>query len=126
MSASILIVEDHEKVRSMLRHLLEVNFSEFPVIEAASGEEVFALALSEPPRLVIMDISLPGISGIEATRELHASFPSTPILIFTIHEESIYRKEAEAAGASAYVPKLALQNNLLPQLTSILVDINKQ
>ena len=125
MLASILIVEDHEIVRRALRDLLEVKFSEYPVIEAASGEEVFALALTEPPRLVIMDISLPGISGIEATRKLRASFPSTPILIFTVHEDSIYRKEAEAAGACAYVPKRALQNELLPQLTSILVDINE-
>ena len=124
MSAPILIVEDHEIVRRALRDLLEVRFSEYPVIETASGEEVFDLSLTEPPRLVIMDISLPGMSGIEATRKLRASFPSTPILIFTVHEDSIYRKEAEAAGASAYVPKRALQNDLLPQLTSILVDIN--
>jgi DNA-binding NarL/FixJ family response regulator len=126
MPASILIVEDHQIVRRALRDLLAVKFSEYPVIEAASGEEVFALSLTEPPRLVIMDISLPGMSGIEATRKLHASFPSTPILIFTVHEDSIYRKEAEAAGACVYVPKRALQNDLLPQLTSILVDINGQ
>ena len=124
MPASILIVEDHEIVRRVLRNLLEVKFSEYPVIEAASGEDVIALALTEPPRLVIMDISLPGMSGIEATRKLRASFPSTPILIFTVHEDSIYRQEAEAAGACAYVTKYALQNDLLPQLTSILVDNN--
>ena len=124
MSAPILIVEDHEIVRRALRDLLEVRFSEYPVIETASGEEVFDLKLTEPPRLVIMDISLPGMSGIEATRKLRASFPSTPILIFTVHEDSIYRQEAEAAGACAYVPKRALQNDLLPQLTSILVDSN--
>jgi two-component system invasion response regulator UvrY len=124
MPASILIVEDHEIVRRVLRNLLEVKFSEYPVIEAASGEDVIALALTEPPRLVIMDISLPGMSGIEATRKLRASFPSTPILIFTVHEDSIYRQEAEAAGACAYVTKHALQNDLLPQLTSILIDNN--
>jgi DNA-binding NarL/FixJ family response regulator len=124
MPASILIVEDHEIVRRVLRNLLEVKFSEYPVIEAASGEEVIALALTEPPRLVIMDISLPGMSGIEATRKLCASFPSTPILIFTVHEDSIYRQEAKAAGACAYVPKRALQNDLMPQLTALLVDNN--
>jgi DNA-binding NarL/FixJ family response regulator len=124
MSASILIVEDHEKVRRALRDLLEERFSEFSVIEAACGEEIFALSITEPPRLVIMDISLPGMSGIEATRKLRSSYPSTPILIFTVHEDSIYRKEAKAAGACAYVPKHALQNDLLPQLTSILVDNN--
>ncbi len=124
MPASILIVEDHEIVRRVLRDLLEVKFSEYPVIEAASGEDVIALALTEPPRLVIMDISLPGMSGIEVTRKLRVSFPSTPILIFTVHEDSIYRQEAEAAGACAYVPKRALQNDLMPQLTALLVDNN--
>lgn len=121
MSASILIVEDHEIVRRALRDLLQVRFSEYPVIETASGEEVLALSLPEPPCLVIMDISLPGINGIETTRRLRASFPTTPILIFTIHEDSIYRREAKAAGACAYVPKHAFQNDLLPQLTSLLV-----
>lgn len=122
MPAAILIVEDQEVVRRTLRELLAVRFPKYPVIEAASGEEVFASSMTEPPRLVIMDISLPGMSGIEATRKLHHAYPSTPILIFTVHEDSIYRKEAEAAGACAYVPKRALQNDLLPQLTSILVE----
>lgn len=126
MPASILIVEDHELVRRALRKLLEVRFSEYPVVETGSGEEVLALSLTEPPRLVIMDISLPGISGIETTRKLRASFPATPVLIFTVHEDSIYRKEAEAAGACAYVPKHAFQNDLVPQLTSILVGSNGQ
>jgi DNA-binding NarL/FixJ family response regulator len=126
MPAPILIVEDQEVVRRSLRDLLQVRFSQYPVLEAASAEQAFDLILTEPPRLVIMDISLPGMNGIEATRMLHSSFPSTPILIFTIHEDSIYRKEAEAAGASAFVPKRALQNDLLPQLSSLLAEVNEQ
>jgi two-component system invasion response regulator UvrY len=120
MPATILIVEDHDKVRSALRNLLEVKYSQYQVIEASSGEEVIALTLSEPPHLVIMDITLPGMSGIEATRRIRTTYPSTQILMFTVHEDEIYREEAKAAGACAYVPKHALQSELLPQLTSLL------
>ncbi len=68
MSTTILIVEDHDAVRRSLRDWLEVEFPQCRVIEAASGEESIALIQTESPRLVIMDISLPGMSGIEATR----------------------------------------------------------
>ncbi len=120
MSGPILIVEDHDKVRLALRKLLEVKFSQYEVIEARSGEEAITLALSEDPQLIIMDITLPGISGIEATRKIRATFPSPPVVMFTIHEDDIYRKEAKDAGAIAYVAKHALQSELLPQLTNLL------
>jgi CheY-like chemotaxis protein len=61
MSGSILIVEDHDKVRQALRKLLEVKFSQFEVIEARSGEEAIALTFAEDPQLIIMDITLPGM-----------------------------------------------------------------
>jgi DNA-binding NarL/FixJ family response regulator len=120
MAASILIVEDHEKVRRALRILLEVKYSQYQVIEACSGEEALTLALAEAPQLVIMDITLPGMSGIEATRRIRATASSPPVVMFTVHEDDIYREEAEAAGAIAYVPKHALQSELLPQLSNLL------
>jgi DNA-binding NarL/FixJ family response regulator len=120
MSGSILIVEDHDKVRQALRKLLEVKFSQFEVIEARSGEEAIALTFAEDPQLIIMDITLPGMSGIEATRRIRATLPSPPVVMFTIHEDDIYRKEAKEAGAIAYVAKHALQSELLPQLSALL------
>jgi DNA-binding NarL/FixJ family response regulator len=120
MSGSILIVEDHDKVRQALRKLLDVKFSQFEVIEARSGEEAIALTFAEDPQLIIMDITLPGMSGIEATRRIRATLPSPPVVMFTIHEDDIYRKEAKEAGAIAYVAKHALQSELLPQLSALL------
>jgi DNA-binding NarL/FixJ family response regulator len=67
-----------------------------------------------------MDITLPGMSGIEATRRIRATASSPPVVMFTVHEDDIYREEAEAAGAIAYVPKHALQSELLPQLSNLL------
>ncbi len=122
MPATILIVEDQELVRRALRKLLEVVYSRYQVIEAASGEEALGLTKTEQPHLVIMDITLPGMSGIEATQRIRAAYPTTQVVMFTIHEDQIYREEAEAAGAIAYVPKRALQSELLPQLTSLLAD----
>jgi DNA-binding NarL/FixJ family response regulator len=120
MSASILIVEDHEKVRQALRKLLEVKFSQYQVIETSSGEEAITLTLTKAPHLIIMDITLPGMSGIEATRRIQDTSCSPPVLIFTIHEDEIYRQEAKEAGAIAYVAKHALQSELMSQLSNLL------
>jgi DNA-binding NarL/FixJ family response regulator len=126
MPATILIVEDQELVRRALRKLLEVVYSRYQVIEAASGEEALGLTKTEQPHLVIMDITLPGMNGIEATQRIRAAYPTTQVVMFTIHEDQIYREEAEAAGAIAYVPKRALQSELLPQLTSLLAGSRDQ
>lgn len=120
MTDSILIVEDHEKVRRALRKLLEVRFSQYHVIEAGTGEEALQQTLTNAPQLILMDITLPGMSGIEATRRIRALGSSPAIVMFTIHEDDIYRQEAEEAGAVAYVTKQALQSELLPQLATLL------
>jgi DNA-binding NarL/FixJ family response regulator len=123
MSTSILIVEDHEKVRRALRKLLEFKFSQYQVIEASSGEEAVTLTLAEAPQLIIMDITLPGMNGIEATRRIRATSSSPQVVMFTVHEDDIYRQEAEDAGAIAYVAKHALQSELLPQLSALLTTV---
>jgi len=122
MPATILIVEDHDAVRRSLRGWLEVEFPQCRVIEAASGEQAIALIRSESPRLVLMDISLPGMSGIEATRQIKATLPSAQVVMLTIHEGDTYRADATAAGASAYVPKRTMQTELIPTLAALLAD----
>ena len=122
MPATILIVEDHDAVRRSLRDWLEVEFPQCRVIEAASGEEAIALIRIESPRLVVMDISLPGMSGIEATRRIKAALPSTQVVMLTIHEDDAHRADAAAAGASAYVPKRVMQTELIPTLAALLAD----
>jgi two-component system invasion response regulator UvrY len=122
MPATILIVEDHEAVRRSLRDWLAVEFPQCRVIEAASGEQALALIQIESPRLVIMDISLPGMSGIEATRQIRATLPSAQIVMLTIHNGDAYRADAAAAGASAFVPKRAMQTELIPTLAALLAN----
>ncbi len=122
MPATILIVEDHDAVRRSLRAWLETEFSQCRVIEVASGEDAVALLRVESPRLVVLDISLPGISGIEATRQIKAILPSAQVVILTIHEGDTYRAEATAAGASAYVPKRVMRTELIPTLAALLAN----
>jgi DNA-binding NarL/FixJ family response regulator len=118
----ILIVEDHDAVRRALRDWLEVEFPQYRVIEVASGEEAIALTRSESPRLVVMDITLPGMSGIEATRQIKAILPSAHVVMLTIHDDDTHRAYAAAAGASAYVPKRTMQTELIPTLAALLAN----
>jgi len=120
MPETILVVEDHEAVRRSLRDWLQVEFPQCRVIGAACGEEALALAGIEPPRVVVMDISLPGMTGIEATRQVKANWPAARIVVLTIHEWATYREDAQAAGASAFVTKGSVQTELIPILSSLL------
>ncbi len=122
MPATILIVEDHEDVRKAMRDWLEVEFPQCRVIEAASGEQAIALARSESPRLVVMDIRLPGINGIETARQIKAALPLAQIVMLTIHAGEIYRADARAAGASAYVTKQRMHSELVPTLAALLAN----
>lgn len=116
---TILIVEDHEPVRRSLREWLEHIFPWCVVVEADTGEKAIAVAQARAPRVVVMDISLPGMNGIEATRRIKAK-STVQIVILTIHEDDPYRAEALAAGACAYVTKRKMQTELIPVLAKLL------
>jgi len=115
----ILIVEDHVLVRRSLREWLESTLY-YEVLEADDGETGVDLALREAPCLVLMDIHLPGISGLEATRQIKAARPAIPIVVLSIHEDQAYSADALASGASAYVSKATMQARLLPTLARFL------
>jgi len=120
MEATILIVEDHDIMRRSLRDWLEVAFPQCHVVEAASGEEAVAIARAKSPQLVLMDIGLPQMNGIEATRQIKAAMPAVQVVMLTIYEDDAYRADAAAAGASAYVPKRMMHTELLPTLAALL------
>ena len=120
MPATILIVEDHDIVRRSLREWLGAVFPSFDLVEASSGEEAVAVAREQPLRAVVMDIGLPQMSGIEATRQIKEAAPSAQVVILTIYEDAAYRDDAAAAGASAYVTKREMRAELVPTLTALL------
>jgi two-component system cell cycle response regulator DivK len=105
MSKRILVVEDQEDNRRIVRDLLTKNGYE--MIEAVNGEEGVAMAQTERPDLILMDIQLPGLDGYEATRRIKAdpALRQIPIIAVTSYALSGDDAKAEAAGCDAYVTK---------------------
>jgi DNA-binding NarL/FixJ family response regulator len=120
---NILIVEDNAALRGLLREWLSTELPECRVHEAASGEEALQRACAVPISLAVMDIGLPGMSGIDAARVLIARHPGLRIVILSIHEEERYQQEAAAAGVHVYVPKRKLRERLLPAVRELLTAI---
>lgn len=104
-TATVLLVEDTEDNRFMMRRLLEM--SGYGVIEATNGEEAVRLAESERPALILMDLSLPVIDGLAATRAIRKldGFKETPIVAVSAHDTSDFQSEALAAGCNSYITK---------------------
>jgi len=102
---SVLLVDDHAVVREGYRRLLERTDDLVVVGEAASGEEAYRLFGELEPRVVVMDISLPGIGGIEAARRILARDSAARILMFSVHEDVVFSSRALQTGARGYVTK---------------------
>jgi len=120
MSVTIMIVEDHEQVRGALRDWLQLALGDCQIVEAATGEDAVDIAAKQQPALVLMDLDLPQMNGIEATQKIKSILPKTQVVVLTIYEDEIYRSDAFASGATAFVPKRKMQTELLPALTALL------
>ncbi|HIL22451.1 MAG TPA: response regulator transcription factor [Alcanivorax sp.] len=110
---NILLVDDHAIVRQGYTSLLAMTFSQAQIREATSGEEAISAAQQRVPDLVVLDIGLPGISGIETARRLLLRWPSLRILFFSMHDELPLVRQALAAGALGYITKGAAPDVLL-------------
>ena|ERR1700726_173676 len=105
MPLRILLVDDEKMVRSALQRLLSPH-SEWKVVgEAADGLEAVSKARDLKPDVVIMDVTMPEMNGLEATPEIKKVTPSTEVLIFTQHDSNQIVREAQKAGASGYLLK---------------------
>ena len=113
MKTRLLLVDDHAVVRVGLRMLLEGE-PDFEIVgEADSASEAINQVAQFRPDVVLMDIGLPDLSGIEATREIKRLYPSIAIVALTIHEDEAYFFKMLEAGASGYVPKRAAPEELI-------------
>jgi two-component system response regulator NreC len=109
----ILLVDDHDVVRSGVRMLLE-NEADLVILgEAGNGQQALELVEKLDLDVVIMDITLPDMSGIEVTQRIKQSHPKIAVVALTIHEDQQYFFEMLQVGASAYVPKRAAPNDLI-------------
>jgi two-component system response regulator NreC len=110
---SVLIADDHTIVRSGVRLLLEAEPDIRVVGEALNGREALELTESLQPDIVLMDITMPEMDGLEATRQLKARFPHIHVLVLTMHRSDDYFFEMLKAGASGYILKGAKTSELI-------------
>jgi len=119
MMIRLLVVDDHELVRIGLRHILAGYPSIEIAGEAADGETAIRLNRELKPDVVLLDISLPGLSGFEVTARLKQASPGLGIIILTVHEEAPYPAQLLAAGASAYLTKGCPATELIQAMQSV-------
>lgn len=103
--AKVLLVEDTEDNRQMMRRLLEM--SGYRVVEAINGKEAVLVAAEEQPGIILMDLSLPLIDGLTATRQIRSlpGLSKVPIIAVSAHDTADFHNEALAAGCDAYITK---------------------
>jgi two-component system response regulator NreC len=120
MTTRILIADDHGVLRAGLAALLN-DEPGFEVIgEAGTGEEALRLVVESCPDLVLMDLSMPEMGGIEATRRVHEKMPEVRVLILTLHEDIGMVREAIRAGAGGYILKRAVKTELIGAIQAVL------
>jgi DNA-binding NarL/FixJ family response regulator len=109
---TVLLVDDHSLVRRGFRRMLEDESDMEVVGEAGDGEESIKLAKKLHPKVVVMDCALPGMNGLQATRQIIEDSPDTAVLMLSMHSESTWVRQAIEAGAKGYVLKNALDLEL--------------
>ncbi|HKX36749.1 MAG TPA: response regulator transcription factor [Rhizorhapis sp.] len=115
----LLVIDDHAIVRSGIRRLLGER-PDIEVFEAASGEEAMSAVLDLAVDLIVLDLNLPGLAGLELLRRLVRTVPKVPILIFSQHAEAIYATKALEAGAQGFISKNALPEEFLEAVDAVL------
>jgi two-component system, NarL family, response regulator NreC len=115
----IVLADDHTVVRKGLRLLLE-SVPQFQVVaDAADGRQAVALAEEQRPDVVVMDIAMPILNGIEAARQISAKLPQTAIVFLSMHSDEAYVSKALKAGARAYLLKDSAENDLINAVEAV-------
>ena len=115
----LMLADDHAVVRSGLRMLLEAQPDMEIVGETENGLETVMRAQAIKPDIILMDVEMPGMNGIEATREIKLILPETAVLALTMYEDEQYFFEMLKVGASGYVPKRAAPDELVNAIRTV-------
>jgi DNA-binding NarL/FixJ family response regulator len=116
----ILVADDDLRVRKMASELLQ---AEFDVVDMVSdGEALVAAAFRLRPDVIVTDISMPAMSGIEAVRQIRIVMPEIKFVFFTMHDANGYRREAQSAGAAGYVLKSSAREELNQTIRNAMAD----
>ncbi len=115
----LLLVDDHTIVREGLRRILEPLASEWQITEAGSGFQALEVLRQQPIRMAIVDLSMPGMSGLELIRRVKAEYPGVKLLVLSMHAEEQYALRAFRAGANGYVTKDSASAELVAALRKV-------
>ena len=115
----ILLADDHTVVRKGLRLLLESHPDLEVIADAADGRETVALAEQHTPDVVVMDVAMPALNGIEAARQICAKLPHTAVVFLSMHSDEGYVLKALKAGARAYLLKDSAENDLISAVKAV-------
>ena len=119
MKITTLLVDDHAIVRDGLRYVLETE-SDFQIVgEADNGREAVQLTVQHRPDVVIMDVTMPELNGIEATTQIRARCPDTEVIILSMHRESNYIARAIQAGANGYLLKGSASSEVIQAVRTV-------
>jgi DNA-binding NarL/FixJ family response regulator len=116
---TVLLVDDHGLVRRGFRRMLEDEPDMTVVGEAGNGEEAIKLARQLRPKVVVMDCALPGMNGLDATRQILEDLPETSVLMLSMHSENTWVRQAIDAGAKGYILKNAMNLELGPAVRRV-------
>jgi DNA-binding NarL/FixJ family response regulator len=119
MNKRVLVVDDNEVIRLVVRSALEMHTS-YVVNEAVDGIDALEKADTLNPDLVVMDLSMPRMSGLDASRTLKKAHPPTQVVLFTLHKDSVSDSDAHRAGVSAVVAKSDGLETLLHEVEQLL------
>jgi len=109
----VLIADDHSIVRAGLRRIVEESGDMEVIAEASDGKGALLQIQKAQPDVAVIDISMPGLDGLEVTAQLHAGYPKLPVIILTMHEEEQYVIRAIEAGAMGYITKRSAPEQLV-------------
>ena len=116
MEATVLIVDDNAQLRAFMREIV-AEASDLQVVgEAADGAEAMQLVQALRPAIVLLDLIMPQVNGLEVLQWIKVECPETKVIIVTVHTEDAYRQATEASGADAFLLKKALVTDLLPTI----------
>ncbi len=116
---TVILVDDHAVVRAGFRLLLATEESIEVIAEAERGEQVLQLYVDLKPDIIVMDLSMAGIGGLEATRRLVLREPNAKIIVFSVHHEKVYISRAMNAGAKGYICKHAHPDVLITAIKKV-------
>ena len=116
---TVLLADDHSIVRDGLRRVLEDSSDIKVIAEASDGETAFDMAMDKHPDVAVIDISMPGMDGLEVVARMNSYCPKIPVLILTMHEEEQYVIRAMEAGAMGYVTKQSAPEQLVAAVKKI-------